>query len=192
MKKIGFADEILKLRTEGYSYKKIRDILKCSKGTISKYSSNDETAKRCKPAFKTQDEINILNEYVNTHTYKEASEYFKVSIASIKKYSNVKKYSKCKQTREQFLEHCKSYKRKLRAETKKLCVEYLGGVCKICGYNRCHKALDFHHLDATQKDFAISQNNTIYNFLKLKPELDKCILLCKNCHAEVHDGLIIL
>ena len=49
-------------------------------------------------------------------------------------------------------------------------------------------ALDFHHIDPTKKEFAISKLKA-YSFYKLKPELDKCVLLCKNCHAEYHAGI---
>ena len=69
---------------------------------------------------------------------------------------------------------------------KVLAVEYKGGKCEKCGYNTNIKALDFHHLDPSQKDFTIStQKNTSLD--RLKPELDKCILLCANCHREQHD-----
>ena len=53
------------------------------------------------------------------------------------------------------------------------------------------RSLDFHHIDPTEKDFAIStfKNKKID---KLKEELDKCILVCSNCHGEIHDGLIVL
>jgi hypothetical protein len=46
----------------------------------------------------------------------------------------------------------------------------------------------FHHLNTEEKDFAISDGN-IRSFEKIKSELDKCILLCSNCHAEIHDNL---
>ena len=78
-----------------------------------------------------------------------------------------------------------------RAKTKRLIVEYAGGKCAICGYSRCMRALIFHHPDPTQKEFPIA------SFLccalnTLKNEIDKCVLLCSNCHAEIHDGLISL
>lgn len=67
-------------------------------------------------------------------------------------------------------------------------IEYKGGKCIVCGYNKSIRALQFHHLDPTQKDFGIS--GTTKSFEKLKPELDKCVLLCANCHGEVHEGLL--
>lgn len=63
-------------------------------------------------------------------------------------------------------------------------VEYKGGKCQSCGYNKCINALDFHHLDPREKDFTIS--GTSGKWENVKKELDKCVLLCKNCHAELH------
>lgn len=63
-------------------------------------------------------------------------------------------------------------------------VEYKGGKCQECGYNKCVGAMDFHHLDPQEKDFTISGNAGKWE--NIKRELDKCVLLCKNCHAERH------
>lgn len=65
-------------------------------------------------------------------------------------------------------------------------VEYLGGKCSVCGYNKCMEALDFHHKDPTKKEHAICDGRT-RSFEKAKIELDKCVLLCANCHREVHN-----
>ena len=69
---------------------------------------------------------------------------------------------------------------------KVIAVQYKGGKCELCGYNKNIKALDFHHIDPTQKDFNISKQKNS-NLERLKPELDKCLLLCSNCHREIHD-----
>ena len=74
----------------------------------------------------------------------------------------------------------------LRREVKLKCVEYKGGKCERCGYDKCPAAMVFHHPDPTQKDFGISENGFSRSFEKCKPELDKCVLLCQNCHSEVH------
>jgi hypothetical protein len=63
-------------------------------------------------------------------------------------------------------------------------IEYLGGKCMVCGYNKCVAALDFHHKDPKTKLFSLSGNS--YSFEKCKSELDKCWLLCANCHRELH------
>lgn len=68
-------------------------------------------------------------------------------------------------------------------------VEYKGGCCQVCGYKKSLRALDFHHIDPKEKDFAISKFKN-KKLESLKKELDKCVLVCKNCHCEIHDGLI--
>ena len=65
--------------------------------------------------------------------------------------------------------------------------ERQGGKCVRCGYNKCIKALEFHHLNPAQKDFTISNDH-----FKLKDAIEesrKCILICSNCHKELHDNL---
>lgn len=72
---------------------------------------------------------------------------------------------------------------------KEQCIDYKGGNCEICGYNQYNGALEFHHLDPTKKEFTIANFRlTTFND-KVKLELDKCILVCANCHREVHGGL---
>jgi hypothetical protein len=73
---------------------------------------------------------------------------------------------------------------------KKLAVAYKGGKCSMCGYSRCIDALEFHHLDPERKDFSFSEYGRRINNGCLRKdvldELDKCILLCANCHRERH------
>ena len=76
-------------------------------------------------------------------------------------------------------------------EIKRKSVEYKGGKCCVCNYNKYQGALDFHHIDPNDKDFTIGDVPN-WSFNSIKSELDKCVLLCKNCHAEVHAGLINL
>ena len=62
---------------------------------------------------------------------------------------------------------------------------YKGGKC---GYNKCEGALHFHHLNPKEKEFTVSQINLneYFTLEKLYKEVDKCMLLCANCHAEEH------
>ena len=78
---------------------------------------------------------------------------------------------------------------KRREKTKELLVEYKGGKCEICGYNRCIGALEFHHINPDEKEFGVGDGDT-RSFNKNKEEADKCILVCANCHREIHEGLI--
>ena len=77
--------------------------------------------------------------------------------------------------------HVKNYRKKIKERL----VDYKGGKCEICGYNKCIEALEFHHLNPKEKDFTLSSSNVL-SFDKMKEEADKCILVCANCHREIH------
>jgi hypothetical protein len=74
----------------------------------------------------------------------------------------------------------KSYKKQL--------VEYKGNKCQICGYNKSIAALQFHHRDRTQKDPNYLKMKN-WSFERRKTEIDKCDLICANCHAEIHEQI---
>ena len=78
---------------------------------------------------------------------------------------------------------------KRRKKTLNMSFDYKGGKCVICGYDKCTEALDFHHLDPKLKEFGISTEGKTRSWEKIKKELDKCVLLCSNCHREVHAGI---
>jgi transcription elongation factor Elf1 len=78
---------------------------------------------------------------------------------------------------------------KRRLVLKQKAVEYKGGACERCGYNKSNRALDFHHVDPSQKDFGIGYRGYTRSWEKVKKELDKCILVCSNCHAEIHEEI---
>ena len=70
-------------------------------------------------------------------------------------------------------------------------VEYKGGSCIKCGYNKCIGALEFHHMDPSNKDFTLSHIKSGKFDDRVKNELDKCILVCANCHRGIHEKLQI-
>jgi 5-methylcytosine-specific restriction endonuclease McrA len=76
-----------------------------------------------------------------------------------------------------------------RRKLRDMAIGYGGGRCFICGYNRSKRALVFHHLDPKRKDFGLSMRGLTRSWEKMRAELDKCVLLCANCHSEVHDGI---
>ncbi len=78
---------------------------------------------------------------------------------------------------------------KRRKKIREMAIGYKGRQCSICGYSKCLKALEFHHLDSNGKDFGISEKGYTRSWDQVKAELDKCILLCANCHREVHEGM---
>jgi transposase len=75
-----------------------------------------------------------------------------------------------------------------RRRVKEILVEEAGGRCRLCGYDRCVAALEFHHLDPTMKEFGVAQNGMARSIERLRAEVRKCVLLCSNCHAEVESG----
>ena len=77
----------------------------------------------------------------------------------------------------------------IRHAIKKRLIEYKGGKCEKCGYNKCIWALQFHHINPEEKDFDLSEkyNNGIRDMNLLYKEADKCQLLCANCHFEAHE-----
>jgi transposase len=81
---------------------------------------------------------------------------------------------------------------KRRRAVKRRLVEEAGGKCIICGYSRCQRALEFHHLDPATKKFHLGHQGQSRSLARSREEARKCILLCANCHAEVEAGLIAL
>jgi 5-methylcytosine-specific restriction endonuclease McrA len=79
--------------------------------------------------------------------------------------------------------------KKRRTKVRKLAVELKGGKCELCGYDRCLEALEFHHLSTDDKDFGISDRGYTRSWEKIVSEIDKCALLCSNCHRQVHLGI---
>ncbi len=73
-----------------------------------------------------------------------------------------------------------------RKKVREMAVEYKGGKCEKCRYHRCIDALEFHHIDPDQKDFSISHRGYTRSWERVKAELDKCMILCANCHRELH------
>lgn len=72
--------------------------------------------------------------------------------------------------------------RKLKSQM----IEYKGGCCQRCGYDKYQGALEFHHSDPSEKDFNPSHLKKYAFDDRIKSELDKCVLVCANCHREIH------
>jgi hypothetical protein len=115
--------------------------------------------------------INGERECIRCLTFKPLSE-FRLR-GKIKHYRSC--CSKCESAR------TLEYGQKLKQRA----VEYLGGQCIDCGYKKSIKALHFHHRDPEQKSFTIGKQKGL-KWETMKMELDKCDLLCANCHAEKH------
>ena len=82
---------------------------------------------------------------------------------------------------------CKVDRQLLRIRgLKRRAIEFLGGACMECGYNRCPDALDFHHRDPATKEFGITKRLGKSSWYRISIELLKCDLLCCNCHRTLH------
>ena len=209
-------DEIIKLRRQGLSYNEISKILNCSKGTInhhcSKLKENNEIKsqnleiKRQKQikddSFLLPDEkiIEATNKrnfgkceneeliqkikarYEILQSCRKVSKELGVSKDMVLKFANIIKRNKLsdEDIKKNRIKGVVSW----RKRTKQKFVEYLGGKCCRCGYGKCIESLQFHHKNPDEKDFTISGKS--WSFEKLKKEVDKCILLCANCHIEIH------
>jgi hypothetical protein len=70
-------------------------------------------------------------------------------------------------------------------------VRTMGGQCNLCGYSRCEAALELHHRDPAEKDpkYRTTKNSSVDVMLA---EARKCVLVCANCHRELHSGLVSL
>ena len=80
------------------------------------------------------------------------------------------------------------YRRRRKENLIKVC----GGKCALCGYNRLPDALDFHHIDPSQKSYGIASGGTCHDLEADLKEVKKCLLVCSNCHREIHAGLYLI
>ena len=108
--------------------------------------------------------INCNIQLIETNSYKQNGGYS----------------SKCKRC------HCDATMDR-QAKFKQDCVNYKGGRCQKCGYCKNTSALDFHHIDPNKKEFTISKYKAQKFDDRIIPELEKCELICRNCHAEAHN-----
>jgi predicted transcriptional regulator len=174
-------EQIIELRKKGLTINDIVKQLGCAKSTVSYHINNHGLGYETKFSEKMIEEMNI---YYLTHTVEETSNFFKISTSSVKKYCKNKRVLSTKIGRKARVAEAVQTRRK---KIKKLAIDYKGGSCQRCGYNKCDGALEFHHLDPTKKDFSISSSGNTRAWEVIKKELDKCIMVCANCHREIHE-----
>jgi predicted HNH restriction endonuclease len=121
----------------------------------------------------------------------KAAEYAKSYLSDTENRAKINARSRSRNKRRDVMDKRNKNRRDWTNREKLKAIEYKGGACVICGYNKCCAALDFHHLDPSQKERPAM--GAIYDYKKFEDniaELDKCILLCSNCHRELHYGEI--
>jgi len=110
------------------------------------------------------------------------------SICNVSKQTIIKWINRLNLPSEQYEKNKRNRRRKaMRKRRRQMAYEYLGNKCAICGYDKCQHALEFHHKNPPTKEYNIT-NGFGKPWKVLKIELDKCVLLCKNCHAETHNA----
>lgn len=105
-------------------------------------------------------------------------------------YCSVKCYqtSRPKRSEEYKKLEMKRLVRSTHQRLKQKAIDYKGGKCQECEYNKCNAALTFHHINPEEKSFTISGKSISWE--RIKVEIDKCLLLCFNCHAELHSKMV--
>lgn len=173
--------KVIQLRQDGLTYDQIVNETGVAKGSVS---SIIKAAGLSAPVpIEITDELldKIQQRYNEIGNIKTVAKEFHISYARLSKIERLQR-TKTKSDYDSVKDN--------RHRKKELLVEYKGGKCQICGYDRCIQALDFHHLNPDEKDFSLSSSSKSLD--ELKKEADKCILVCSNCHREIHAGLKIL
>ena len=78
-----------------------------------------------------------------------------------------------------------------RKRQKQKVIEALGGKCVGCGYCKYNGALEYHHINPQEKDFTFGKFYSI-SWERIVAEATKCVLVCSNCHKEIHAGIRLL
>ena len=80
--------------------------------------------------------------------------------------------------------------KKWRKNTKDRIIDVMGGGCCVCGYNKSQRSLALHHLDPDEKELSFaSLRASPMCWDSIVAELRKCVLVCSNCHGEIHDNI---
>lgn len=175
--------KIIELTISGLSHESVAKQLKIAKNTVIKYlKQNNVIGNYNKQIIEiTPELLKEIQEYYDLiGNVKKVAKKFHISSSRLRRYIIYKKPKKCKSIKANPKDTYYKNKTKL--------IEYKGGKCQICGYNKCQQALEFHHIDPKTKEFNISGGTK--SLERLKKETDKCILVCSNCHKEIHAGLI--
>jgi len=181
----GIKTDILNLYNLGFNYTEIQKKLNCSRGTISYHLSG--FIQEQKEILK-ENKINLIDEIKSNlpQSKEELDKLYsdKLTARELQFFYNSFYKKPDMGTGKDNIP--KEYYSGKRYKIKKELVDYKGGSCEICGYNKSLRALQFHHTNPKEKDFNIGGTTTFNEMVK--KELDKCILVCANCHSEIHDN----
>ena len=173
-----YFEKIIELRKRGKTYKEICKELNCAISTVSYHCKLNKMGGHSDRLTK-DDKIELQKLYDEIGSLKKVARLKGHAFITVQKYVITKNRTRNVSKSEAVIMWRKRTKMKL--------VEYKGGKCQLCDYNKSLNALHFHHLNSNEKDFSISGKSL--SFDKLKSEVDKCILVCSNCHSEIHEGI---
>lgn len=175
--------KIIDLRESKKTYDEISSELKISKYVVSKICRELKLVDSRKFGRINEEMILMIRKmYDEIGSSLKVANLLNVSKSTVLKYAEIKNKEKLNEN-----DRKKNNSNGVidwRRRTKIKLVEYKGGKCEKCEYDKCIDALEFHHLDPIEKDFTISGKS--WSFDRLKKEVDKCILVCSNCHKEIH------
>lgn len=156
---------IIELRSQGISISKIKEKTGYSKSTISKWCST------------LRNNSNIIEENNSNYGMSDEKRLFREKEA-------------LRQIKPNDPSWFNDYKSRKRESAKLFLMSPVGYKCQVCGYDKHTGGLSFHHVDSTIKDFNVSSTKLTYSPKRLVEEASKCLLVCHNCHSEIHAGLI--
>ncbi len=190
-----FQKPILDLRKKGWSYRRIASEVGCSKATVayhcSRLENNQEILQRNLEHLRRVSNVPrstqalllwLLEDGVRRS---DAADALRISPENVRLFAKEQGVGRPRTD----LTNYERVKRR-RRHLKMLAVARSGGRCRRCGYHKSIRALDFHHPDPSQKDFHLSQNAN-RSWAAVREEVDKCVLLCANCHREEHDTIAL-
>ncbi len=171
----------------------------CNRKAVSKYQSKPENKEKAKvywKKYKAENGDGIRENARLKQQQRRVEEPEKVREEKKRDYHKNKHKHKIKvaeygaqwheKNRSKRLDYAREKQRAFKAKV----VEYLGGHCVVCGLVDELPVYDAHHLDPSQKEFNITTRRAEADWDVVKAELDKCVLLCANCHRKVHAGFI--
>ena len=182
-------NKVVKLRKQRMTFKEIQKEVPLSKDKISIICKkhNLPQATRSKHIFITKEIIKTINiVYNKLKSIRKAAKELNLNRATVRKYvKNIinRKTVKDEDKKKKNVEYVNIARRKRKIDL----IELKGGKCEVCGYNKSVAALHFHHLSPENKNFTIGGRN--YSWEIMKEEVNKCALLCSNCHCEVHEEM---
>lgn len=186
----GISDEIIEkikqYRIELKTYDEIRSLVDVGKDKLIKICrllEINNSSGTFKKIVLNKDEV--VKYYLGVNSLRKTSKFFNVSRAIIRKYipDEIVKLNDLNKVLKTKSQSVIDWRKRKKIEL----VKYKGGKCECCGYDKSVSVLQFHHLDLKEKDFTIGGSS--YGFERLKKEVDKCIMVCANCHIEIHDEI---